>query len=61
MMNLSRSSGGGACWQDLGPRVVLNFFGTCFLGAIEGREDGEEMGGGGGTRCGKGNWWVRRG
>ena len=55
MMNLSRSSGGGVCWQELGPEVVLNLFETCFLGAIEGREAGEEMGGGGGTGWGKGN------
>ena len=55
MMNLSRSSGGGVCWQEQGPGVVLNFFGTCFFGAIEGREAREEMGGGEGTGCRKGN------
>ena len=43
-MNLLGSSGGSIGWQELDPGVVLCFFRTCFLGSIEGKKDGEEMG-----------------
>ena len=58
-MNLPRSSDGGIGWRELDLGVVLCFFETCFLGAMEDRDALEEMGGWGGTVCGKGKWSVR--